>query len=89
MANLGTAANMLSTPADYDMNMVAVEKMVALSMTPISEPSTKEKFIPIIAKKFDITGMMRSIKCSRLFVATRETSGNGENLTRETVQYWG
>ena len=26
---------------------------------------------------------------SRLYISTREISGKGENLTQETVQYWG
>ena len=26
---------------------------------------------------------------SRLYISTREISGKGENLTKETIQYWG
>ncbi len=29
------------------------------------------------------------VKSSRLFLATQETTGNGENLTQKAFQYWG
>ena len=89
MAHLGTAVNLLSTPSEYNMNLIKAEKMIVVSLTPISEPSTNEKFTPIITKKFETMGMMRSIRCSRLRVGTMEISGNGENLTKETFQFWG
>ena len=76
MANLGTAGQITNTfiPVEATCSIINLKGYVQVN------PS----FL-----KYSGGKTITMVRTSRLFLATKETTGNGENLTKETFQYWG
>lgn len=76
MANLGTAGQINPTFTTSNVTCSSIVLKNGLELNPTFT-------------KYSSSRTITMARTSRLFLATKETTGNGENLTKEAFQYWG
>lgn len=85
---VGQDINLFFQPLEKIESVIQIKSKLLITAEVISAPSiinNTELFSCMNIK----SKLSTTIGFSKLNVVTKETSGMGENLTREVVQYWG